>query len=503
MKKLKKLFAVMLSLVMVLAMGITSFADTNSATITVSGLDKDATVTYKQIIRPNTSTATGWEFVDKADITAFGKNYKEADEQAVIWKLIKMESGNTTVTNMPAGTVAFTTSEYQTALANIATSTSPDDTAYNRTAGTCAWNVASAGVYVINATSTGKYSYNTMAAYISFDVYDTTTGVPTTLVDANVTAKSTTVDITKEDNEEDKVVEVGKTVTYSVTTKMPFVSANDPITKYELVDTITGAKYVTEPADSANAGKVHVTGTVGTTPIDQYVDVVENSEGKDTITVDLSQYLENNEHANQTVAITYQATVTELEVNNSVIPADGVHEFTPATDRLYTGTVTLTKTGETDAKLANAKFVLKKTLADDTEKYALVTGTNSVYTVTDWTDSLDTAKVESNLMVTNTDGTITVKGLDDSTKYVTYEFVEIVAPDGYSINETNADVRWATDGTGKEAATRTGTAAMTDTKLSALPSTGGIGTTIFTIVGCGIMIVAAGLFFASRRKENR
>ena len=31
MKKLKKLFAVMLSLIMVLAMGITSFADTNSA----------------------------------------------------------------------------------------------------------------------------------------------------------------------------------------------------------------------------------------------------------------------------------------------------------------------------------------------------------------------------------------------------------------------------------------------------------------------------------------
>ena len=42
-----------------------------------------------------------------------------------------------------------------------------------------------------------------------------------------------------------------------------------------------------------------------------------------------------------------------------------------------------------------------------------------------------------------------------------------------------------------------------NTSISALPSTGGIGTTIFTIVGCGIMIAAAGLFFASRRKENR
>ena len=44
MKKLKKLFAVMLSLVMVLAMGITSFADTDSATITVNNLDANAIV---------------------------------------------------------------------------------------------------------------------------------------------------------------------------------------------------------------------------------------------------------------------------------------------------------------------------------------------------------------------------------------------------------------------------------------------------------------------------
>ena len=40
-------------------------------------------------------------------------------------------------------------------------------------------------------------------------------------------------------------------------------------------------------------------------------------------------------------------------------------------------------------------------------------------------------------------------------------------------------------------------------KLIALPSTGGIGTTIFTIGGCAIMIVAAGLFFATRRKAEK
>lgn len=41
-----------------------------------------------------------------------------------------------------------------------------------------------------------------------------------------------------------------------------------------------------------------------------------------------------------------------------------------------------------------------------------------------------------------------------------------------------------------------------NTKLSTLPGTGGIGTTIFTVGGCAIMIAAAALFFAGRRREK-
>ena len=42
-----------------------------------------------------------------------------------------------------------------------------------------------------------------------------------------------------------------------------------------------------------------------------------------------------------------------------------------------------------------------------------------------------------------------------------------------------------------------------NTKLASLPETGGMGTTIFTIGGCLIMIVAAGLFFVTRRKAEK
>lgn len=47
------------------------------------------------------------------------------------------------------------------------------------------------------------------------------------------------------------------------------------------------------------------------------------------------------------------------------------------------------------------------------------------------------------------------------------------------------------------------TTEIQNTTMSTLPSTGGIGTTIFTIGGCAIMILAAALFFASRRKNLR
>ena len=49
------------------------------------------------------------------------------------------------------------------------------------------------------------------------------------------------------------------------------------------------------------------------------------------------------------------------------------------------------------------------------------------------------------------------------------------------------------DGTGNK---------IPNTKLASLPSTGGIGTTIFTIGGCAIMIAAAALYFVNRRKSE-
>jgi LPXTG-motif cell wall-anchored protein len=87
-------------------------------------------------------------------------------------------------------------------------------------------------------------------------------------------------------------------------------------------------------------------------------------------------------------------------------------------------------------------------------------------------------------------------GLPDGT----YKFTETKAPDGYSINSNidevtlNEESKLGTNGD------YSASIVVPDTKLAALPGAGGIGTTIFTIAGILLMVAAAAMYFARRRR---
>ena len=105
--------------------------------------------------------------------------------------------------------------------------------------------------------------------------------------------------------------------------------------------------------------------------------------------------------------------------------------------------------------------------------------------------SLEEAK--ANPIMTDANGKAVVKGLDSE-----YTFIakEVVAPEGYSVADDDENmVQWTTEEKGE--------VSFTDTKVGSLPETGGIGTTIFTVGGCAIMVAAAALFFMNKKKHEK
>lgn len=504
MSKVKRILSVIMAMVMVLAMSVPTFAGTVAPSkITVNNLDAKATITWLQIIEPSQSTATGWTFTNGAlaefqKVTAFSG----LDEQQILWKLIKYADKDNKVT-VPADTTAATAADFQAAMVNVEKNLGNSYTANDVKGNEITANKA--GVYAIKATTTdtANYAYSPMAAFVSFKPYIT---APTALDNATVNAKRTTIKIEKTSSETDGVVEINKEVEYTVTTNVPYISDNvaDKDVKYTITDKITGAEY------SAKNGTLDVTvilgdGEAAETATRQVTVKTETEPAGQSFVLDLSDIAKNRNNANLSLVIKYKAIVKSEKVENTVVPNDGNHTFTPKTNTLYTAKITMTKTGDASAKLEGAGFVVYRVDGEKTY-YALVvkdtSKSNNEYVVTGWTENFKTAKAENNLVMTDSEGKVVVRGLDDS---YTYKFKEVKAPEGYSVNTDDSTATWdaSTDEKPQTPDKRTGTASMTDTKLSALPSTGGIGTTIFTIGGCAIMIVAAGLFFATRRKTQK
>lgn len=170
--------------------------------------------------------------------------------------------------------------------------------------------------------------------------------------------------------------------------------------------------------------------------------------------------------------------------------------------------------GATDKALAGAKF----TLQNENDKYASV-GADGKFL--GWLDSTDnTTTLES-----AADGTFKIIGLDDGT----YTLKETAAPDGYNISSKDfvvkieADAAFTQDYNGEPSSALTSFTGSVDSvndanasastgivsgtiennKGSTLPSTGGIGTTIFYAAGGTVAAAAGVLLITKKRMKNR
>lgn len=142
--------------------------------------------------------------------------------------------------------------------------------------------------------------------------------------------------------------------------------------------------------------------------------------------------------------------------------------------------------------LAEVKFVLSKN-TQGTDPIQLIALENNVYRVAK--DGEESAKAE---ITTDTTGKFTIQGLDSDTYYL----VETETPGGY--NKLKEPVKIVISNAGEVTVKET---VVTEVEIlnqsgTILPSTGGMGTTIFYVLG-GILAVGAAVLLVTKKRMER
>lgn len=451
----KKIGALLVAAIMVLAMASTAFADGPTATITVNNAD-NATLIYAQVIRADQTTRTGWDFVNDDVKNAYIEAYGVADDdaQAAIEALI----ANTDAEKLGKAQALAAGKVHFVEMSNPQT-------------------VSEAGVYLVKATEEG-YTYNIMSAYVGF-------GEVPNLTNATVDAKKTPIQVNKKVLDTDNVTKTGDILTYTVSTNVPYINPTDTDKSFYAYDELTGAEYVNTDQATITLNGEDVTASYP-------ISFVNNK-----FSVDLSTMINDaNSHAGEQVVITYQVKVTsenDTITNKATAGHEDGNEYGSKESKIYEGNITLTKYGENNVTLANAGFEVRKDGAADALTFVKLSDGVYKYVPAD----TEGAVTE---VVTDANGKVKVQGLDIGT----YKFKEVTAPQGYSVNTT--DVSATLEVAEKDNGTASGVliqnTSMNDTKLGSLPSTGGMGTYLFTIIGVVVMAGAAGAFFMSRRRGS-
>ena len=482
-KYFKRISALLIAAIMVLGLCTTAFAAGNVTVSLPSGAE-GATIKYGQIIVEDRTSDLGWKFVDSIE-AAFVSAYGLSDAHAVIADLISIGAiENPANAKVSSGNINSSEALGRAleAVKGIATTTAEDLT----------FNLSDIGLYVITAEKEG-YTFIPMAAYVG-----------TNFTNLNVTAKGSKDQITKTVAADGKSVSKGDVVTYVVTARYPYYSANATNKKFEIKDTLSNAKV--KEVSSITIGGATKTGICSIGGLDTNV-----------LTLDFGGSYYNAEFAGKEVVITYTATVGDVsstqplknDVKSTI--ATGATEYIVESDTVQF-VVTKIDSDNNNTVLSGAEFTVYEEVTADTEGKVELK-----YTDPETSSEVTVYGKIVATVTTENDGTATFDGLDAQK---TYYVAETKAPEGYSLNTTVYKLSGATEKEGSGRPTTTNvdgittiktkyefndfaSQTVTDTKLSALPSTGGIGTTIFTVVGCLIMIAAASMFFVSRRRTEK
>ncbi len=457
MKKIKKLLAMIMAMTMVLGMAMTVSAASNQASITINGLkagDNTSVRVYPVVV---------WDDVNNA--------WKVSD-----W----VTPGNITVATEP------TNAEWD----GLKTDAETRGTAvYDETVNTETVTIDGLDIgmylilvdgdtvaYEIMGVQTYTYENNNLIGPLKAEVY----------------AKGSSYPITKTFTDEDsqKIVGYGDIIHYDITTTFPSFAPNSQDKTFWIKDTPDGLSI---QSISVKVGESTLAEGTDYT-ITPSVPATLNTP----VTVEFTDDFigTENTHVGQPVVVTVEAKVeTTGTYTNTAESNKGSGETEISRD---TGSIKLTKV-DTSGKniLTGAKFEIYD--ADNNKLSFVTTGNADEYRPAIASD-MD-ARTELEVGDEGpTKGQIIIVGLKEGI----YTIKETKAPDGYAVLGTDIvkEIKYTEDNQPKEDQAIHLEFKVTNTKLANLPSTGGIGTTIFTIGGCAIMIAAAALYFVNRRKSE-
>ena len=478
MKHARKLASLLLALVMVFALATTAFAAEKTGSITISNHVEGQTYNaYLMFKLESYDTKTGaysykitddWrDFVTKGD----GGKYFSINDQDYVTLKKDVTVGDEEAAAIAKAAVAYAASKE---LSPAATLPKED------------------GSYTASNLTLGYYVVDSSLGALC--------GLTTTNPSATISEKNkapTNVKTAEEDSTGEygstNDAEIGRIVNFKST-----ITAQPGAKNYVFEDTMSAgltynkdAKVYTDEAMTQELAAEHY--TVDLTPGDDKTFTITFKQNYlDTITVETKLYVKYSATLNENavVGLPGNSNKSTLKYGDSANT-----KSTPASETItYTWGLDVLKYGNSDENnvLKDAQFVL---LNKNRDKVAVVVDDK----LTGWTNvpAVGEKWPANTVLTTDDQGMIHISGLDSDTYYLR----EIKAPAGYNTLKDDFQVV-ITDAT-KGGDYKTALVKIQNLSGTELPSTGGMGTTIFYVLGSALVLGAVVLLVTKKRMSTK